>query len=173
MRKVFGILVVILLFGGLGFAIYDEGGLPEKRVLPDKVEFERAIFDEVNRVRVENGLKPTEWSDILYEKAQESCTDMVEAQDLVHHDMYSPWAENCYGGALSYLDYREETVEPVYIVERWYNSPLHKIALLKDNIKHSAVAISFDNGFWVAWSFPGFGEPVGYSPWLSQSSATQ
>lgn len=162
--KTFIITLLILVAGAL-LIVNEAMSQESSQQLPDKVEFERAIFAEVNRVRFEHGVPATEWHDVLYIHAIEACDRCSSLQQLDHGDNHSPWGENLYGGILSYFEYKESSVTPEGIVDNWWNSPLHKGAMLNPNIIHSAVAVSFENGFWVSWSYPLYGEPVGYSPW--------
>lgn len=136
----------------------------------DRVIFERDIFNYVNEMRELAGVSPTKWDETLYIKSQDICGLMAANRYLCHHDWRSPWNENCYGGGFSYSSYNEHSVSVEGIVGAWLDSPPHCRILLSEEIKHSAVGVSFENGFWVAWSFPRYGEPVGYSPWLSSDN---
>lgn len=158
-------LIFIALVLCIGGAQQVFSSKPDAPTLPDKATLERDIFNEVNRVRVGHGLEPTTWDDTLYLKAQERCDIVAQEGYLIHSDVYSPWSENLFGSSAPYGYCKPESITPEGIVLAWLNSPLHCHFMLSDKVEHSAVAVSFDNGFWVAWSYPRYGEPVGYSPW--------
>ncbi len=97
----------------------------------------RAIFDEINRVRVENGLTPLEW--------EERYCSMASKLSAAYNAANADTAENLANHSGDQIGYGQVsgTIDPAEVVAAWMDSDIHRAAILNadPSIASSAVAV--------------------------------
>lgn len=142
-----------------GLNIYCVG--PERRTVkledtPNRAEYRARLLDQLNRIRLEHGLRLVVLVEALVNVAQGHSADMARRDFCSHTNPDGLRAKDRLENAGIQLRYAETvacgTVTPEQTAQGWLSSPAHKAALLDPNMTHIGVGFDF-NPYTYQWYY--------------------
>lgn len=109
---------------------------PEPAAYTSNSSLEKAILEETNRYRAENGLNPLTWDNGLAESARAHTVYLFENTLFEHTKVYNV-GENLY--RLGSADTGKHNAK--FIVQKWIDSPGHRENLLDPSYKKMGVSV--------------------------------
>ncbi|WP_228373731.1 CAP domain-containing protein [Demequina soli] len=102
----------------------------------DPEQLATQMFELTNEQRVDQGLKPVEWSECLAKKAKERAEPFVNDADLEHALLVS----TCHEGAKAGENLSRTDESAAQVVDLWMNSAGHRANILDPEFTIGAIA---------------------------------